>query len=114
MGQDKFILSPIIDWTTSEVWTFVRNNIGYYCKLYDEGFTRIGCVFCPNAPPKVKQLQLRRFPRFRLLYEKAIQKCIEYGNYTEFESASDVFDWWISGVPQKTYLAMKKQGKLGF
>ena len=112
MGQDKFILSPILDWTDNDVWTFIRTRIGYYCELYDKGFNRIGCIFCPNASPKTKQLQLRLHPRFRNLYEKGIQYCINIGNYKEFDSASDVFDWWISGKPKDKWLASKNQGKL--
>ena len=112
MGRDKLILSLITDWTNSEAWTFVRKYIGYYCKLYDMGFYRIGCVLCPNATPKIKQLQLRLHPRFRLLYEKGIQYCIDIGNYREFDGASDVFDWWISNKPKDEWLADKKQGRL--
>lgn len=111
MGQDKFILSIIVDWTHSDIWNFIHTYIGYYCELYDEGFSRIGCLFCPNATPKMKQIQLRRYPKFRYAYEKAIQSCIEYGNYKEFDGVADVFNWWISGKPKKKWLAEKKQGK---
>lgn len=110
MGMDKFILSPIVDWTHADVWNFIHTYIGYYCELYDQKFSRIGCLFCPNATPKMKQIQLRRYPRFRYAYEKAIQNCIEYGNYKEFDDASDVFDWWISGIPKRKWLANKDQG----
>lgn len=112
MGQDKFILSPIVDWDKKEVWGFIRKHIGFYCELYDDGFERIGCIFCPNASPRIKIKQLKRFPRFKLLYLKAIQKCIEYGNYKDFDGAEDVFMWWISGIPKRKWFAMKNQTKL--
>jgi phosphoadenosine phosphosulfate reductase len=112
MGQDKFILSPIVDWTHSDVWEFIHKYIGNYCTLYDEGFSRIGCLFCPNATPKIKQIQLRRYPKFRYAFEKAIKNCIEYGNYKDFENEADVFDWWISGIPKDKWMANKNQGKL--
>jgi phosphoadenosine phosphosulfate reductase len=110
MGQDKLILSLIANWTHSDVWNFIHQHIGYYCELYDQGFNRIGCLFCPNATPKEKQSQLRRYPRFRYAYEKAIQACIDYGNYKEFNGASDVFDWWISGKPKRKWIADRNQG----
>jgi len=112
MGDDKFVLSPIVNWTTPDVWNFIRKNIGYYCELYDKGYHRLGCVSCPNASPKIKQKQNRDHPRFRYCYLKAIQKCIDYGNYKNFKDASDVYNWWISNVPMKTYLANKQQGIL--
>jgi phosphoadenosine phosphosulfate reductase len=112
MGEDKFVISPIVNWTTNDVWTFVRTQIGYYCELYDKGYHRIGCIMCPNASPKIKQKQDRDFPRFKLPIIKGIIKCIEYGNYKEFDDAEDVYAWWISGVPKNEWLANKKQGKL--
>lgn len=114
MGADKFIVSPIADWTKQDVWAFIRKYVGHYCKLYDEGFERIGCLFCPNARPKHKQMQLRRYPRFRYAYEKAIQSCIDYGNYKEFDDCHDVFDWWISGIAKRIWIARKYQLKLDF
>jgi phosphoadenosine phosphosulfate reductase len=113
MGKDKFILSIIIDWTFSDVWNFINKYIGYHCSLYDEGFSRIGCLFCPNATPKTKQKQLKRYPRFRYAYEKAIQDCIEYGNYKDFNNASEVFDWWISGKSKEKWMSTKNRQNLG-
>ena len=37
-GEDKIILCPILEWTTKEVWEFIKDQIGYYCELYDMGF----------------------------------------------------------------------------
>lgn len=51
-GKDKIIISPIIDWTDTDVWEFIKGNSIEYCSLYDEGFHRIGCIFCPMASRK--------------------------------------------------------------
>lgn len=40
---------PIIDWSTEDVWNYIKTNNLRYCSLYDEGFDRIGCVLCPMA-----------------------------------------------------------------
>lgn len=111
-GEDKILLSPILEWTTSEVWNFVRNQIGYYCELYDMGFRRIGCVACPNAYYKTRQKELLISPRFEYPYKKAIQKCIDKGNYQDFDNAKDVFKWWMGGISKKKYFANKLQYKL--
>lgn len=110
-GADKLTLSIILDWTTTEVWEFVRNDIGSWCELYDKGFRRIGCVLCPNAYYKTRQKELLCSPRFEYPYKKAIQKCIDKGNYQDFEDADDVFKWWIGGISKKQYFANKQQIK---
>lgn len=46
---DKLMIAPIIDWTDTDVWAFLRTNNIEYCRLYDEGWKRIGCLFCPMA-----------------------------------------------------------------
>lgn len=36
------------------------------------------------------------------------------GIYSKFENEDDVFDWWVSGVSTKEYLAQKNQTKINF
>lgn len=64
-GQKKdrsFYVCPIFDWTDSDVWEYL-NSLGVpHCKLYDEGFTRIGCVCCPLAPSNMRR-DAKRWPK---------------------------------------------------
>ena len=52
----------IKDWSTADVWQYIRENHLPYCKLYDEGFHRIGCVLCPFQSYSVTLRDLQRFP----------------------------------------------------
>ena len=113
-GVDKIVLNPILRWTTSEVWIFVRQSIGYYCELYDLGYKRVGCICCPNQSEANKRRDLKIAPRFEYTYKKAIKKCMVKGSYSQFSDENDVFDWWISGLSMKKYIANKKQGRLNF
>lgn len=45
-------LNPIIDWTDTGVWEFIRAENIPYCALYDEGWHRLGCIGCPMANTK--------------------------------------------------------------
>lgn len=46
----KMLLNPIVDWTDEEVWEFLNEVVhAPHCCLYDEGYTRIGCIGCPMA-----------------------------------------------------------------
>lgn len=71
------LINPIIDWTTDEVWEFIRENNLPYCSLYDEGFARLGCVGCPMAGTKMRKLEFERWPKYKQLYLIAFKKMIE-------------------------------------
>lgn len=113
-GEDKLLMAPILEWRNGEVWEFVRNQIGYYCELYDKGFHRIGCVLCPNASPRTKQKELNASPKFEYAYKKAIKKCIASGSYQQFDDENDVWNWWMQGISVKKYMANKTQYKINY
>jgi thioredoxin-dependent adenylylsulfate APS reductase len=39
-------INPIADWKQDQVWRYVRDNDVPYSKLYDKGYTSIGCASC--------------------------------------------------------------------
>lgn len=92
------ILNPIIDWSDDDVWEFIKKYKISYCKLYDQGHTRLGCIGCPMSNrasedlkkyPKIKQCYLRAFDRMLKEIEKA-------GKPTKWKTAEDVMEWWTS------------------
>lgn len=92
----KRTLNPIIDWNDEEVWEFLRENNVKYCKLYDEGFERIGCIGCPMS--KNQALELERYPKFKKLYMKAFREMLENrGEQLEesWKTAEEVMAWWL-------------------
>lgn len=54
------LINPIIDWTTDEVWEFIREYNVPYCCLYDEGFKRLGCIGCPMGSVKHRTEEFER------------------------------------------------------
>ena len=71
------LINPIIDWTTAEVWEFIHEYDIPYCCLYDEGFTRLGCIGCPMGSPAQRMKEFERYPKYKNLYLIAFQKMIE-------------------------------------
>ena len=50
--DDNFSLikvSPLVDWTTEQVWNYIRENKVPYNKLHDKGYSSIGCAPCTRA-----------------------------------------------------------------
>jgi len=115
-GNDKIMLSPILKWTFSDVWRFIRQNNLPYCQLYDEGFTRIGCIFCPMASVKTKQRERRKYPGVERAYKRAIARLVsEHGTYSQLNhDVDDIFDWWISNLSIKEFLANRAHPKFDF
>jgi phosphoadenosine phosphosulfate reductase len=50
--DDTFALlkiSPLADWTTEQVWDYIKQNDVPYNKLHDQGYPSIGCAPCTRA-----------------------------------------------------------------
>lgn len=96
-GKDKILVSPILNWTEEEVWEFIRRYKIPYCKLYDEGYSRIGCILCPMSNRKQKLKDIKRFPHVKRKWVQTIQKLIDAGYLNHnFNDAEFGFNWWIS------------------
>jgi phosphoadenosine phosphosulfate reductase len=96
----KRFLHPIIDWTSEEVWGYIRRNKLPYPSLYDEGWKRIGCIMCPmNTKRKEDAL---RWPKYAEAYKRAFQRCFDKREKdglnrpnTTWKSGEDMYNWWI-------------------
>ena len=94
MQKSQRILNPIIDWTDAEVWEFIRTYNIPYCKLYDEGFKRLGCIGCPMSSRKREELE--RYPKYKKQYLKAFEKMLENRKgKTNWNTAEEVMEWWL-------------------
>lgn len=104
-GKDKIVVSPILNWSDADVWNFIRGNGIEYCKLYDEGFHRIGCMFCPMANVQTKALERIRYPKVEKTIVKSIQHLIDtYGYFNNYNAtAQEVFNWWVSNKSAAEY-----------
>lgn len=109
-GKDKILLSPIIDWTHQDVWKFIRERKIEYCELYDKGYSRIGCMFCPMASIKTKIKDRRRYPGVERQIKKSIKiLCDEFNYGSPLDcNVDEIFNWWISNDSVKNYLGMKQ------
>lgn len=104
------VLNPIIDWTTEEVWEFIKEYKIPYCKLYDDGFKRLGCIGCPMAGkhrikeferyPKYKRAYIKAFERMIRERERESKRCADLGqnhySISGWETAEKVMRWWMN------------------
>lgn len=90
--KSRQFLNVIIDWSTTDIWEYIRQKKIEYCPLYDEGFKRLGCVLCPMN--RNVQQQIERWPKLVMAWEKAI-KATFVQNKTGFKTAEEYWQWWL-------------------
>lgn len=98
--RSKQYIHPIIDWSETEVWEYIRTYKVPYCKLYDEGFRRLGCIMCPYHGPKGMKRDAERWPQYAKAYTEAFQRMIDKriadGIETKrWTTGEDVMKWWL-------------------
>jgi phosphoadenosine phosphosulfate reductase len=49
-GKALTKVSPLADWTTRDVWSYLKDNAIPVLPLYDRGYTSIGCEPCTSLP----------------------------------------------------------------
>lgn len=101
------VLNPIIDWSDDDVRSYLRSRGIEGNPLYKEGWTRIGCVGCPLAGRRAREIAFARYPKLYKAWADAIAYIIarrkEMGDPLYLlgrpvESMADVLDAW-SGKP---------------
>lgn len=114
-GRDKIIISPILHWTERNVWEFLNEVVKVpHCELYDQGYTRIGCILCPMASYKNKLKDIERWPYVKKKWVETIDWLInnKWANTTYKPlSAQERFDMWISRMTYKQWMKEKHYQK---
>lgn len=113
----KTFLRPIIEFTDSDLWQYIREHDVPYLSLYDEGtdhkgygegiFKRMGCVLCPFA--RNIESEEEYFPEIVKLWKLACERLTvatkERGYLNKrgkpvkhrFEPGTDqMYDWWVA------------------
>lgn len=97
------VLNPIIDWSDSDVWSYLRDRGIEGNPLYKEGWTRVGCVGCPLAGRRAREIAFARYPKLYKAWHDAIAYVIarrkEMGDPMclrgrPVESVADVLGEW--------------------
>lgn len=113
--KDKVMVLPILHWTDKDVWRFLRENHIKYCKLYDEGWKRIGCLFCPMSKKSEINMAKKRYPKYAAAIIRTIHKIRNRenggGTWMTIPNLTDeqVFEWWTSKKSIKKWYAENYQ-----
>jgi phosphoadenosine phosphosulfate reductase len=109
--KEAFYLCPIAYWTSADVWSFHSLRGIPHCSLYDEGFTRLGCIGCPLAGPEGQARVFARWPKYERAWRSAFDRYWRNWHgvptlkgkrrwFEDLGSAQGLWDWWRSGKGQ--------------
>ena len=111
--KGKFVINPIKDWSDEDVWDYLNGKGIKHCRLYDEGFTRLGCIGCPMANKK-RLTQFDRWPKFKEAYLRAFKRWLN--NYPakkdKWKDEYAVMHWWIYGTDKDHAAVLEGQQNL--
>ncbi len=109
----SWVLNPILYWSDTDVWQFIRNRQLPYCKLYDEGWKRLGCIGCPMGGAAQVRREFARWPQYERAWRRAFHRLWErrkgdiigrgkrkgrqWPGFPSITTADELFEWWLSG-----------------
>lgn len=60
-ANDLIKVNPLVDWTTEQVWDYIRKHNIPYNKLHDRGYPSIGCAPCTRAVKESQDIRSGRW-----------------------------------------------------
>ncbi|MGM9937782.1 MAG: phosphoadenosine phosphosulfate reductase family protein, partial [Candidatus Ornithomonoglobus sp.] len=98
--QAKIVVNPIIDWTETDIWDYIKSENISCNPLYCNGFNRVGCIGCPMAGKK-RYHEFMTYPKYEQLYIHAFDRMLQKRkadgkdyNMT-WQTGENVFRWWL-------------------
>ncbi len=107
--QKAWAICPIVWWPDAMVWAFIRERNLPYCKLYDEGWTRLGCIGCPQNSKAGRLRDFERWPGYERKWKKLFRDVWDRRTGTTqrggriwfgdryFDNWEEMWEWWVSG-----------------
>ena len=101
--QAKRVCNPIIDWTDSDIWDYIKSENLPINPLYGCGFSRVGCIGCPTAQ-RGRSFQFAKYPKYREMYIRAFERMLAervrkrrpiIETWGKDAAGIDVFHWWM-------------------
>lgn len=99
--QSDIAYAPIVHFTEGDVWDYIEKHNLSYPSLYDEGFSRLGCVICPficrsGILEQHKARWRKIYSKFEAVTEKLYEHKKEYYQSQGLKSAQELLACWYS------------------
>ena len=90
---------PILDWSYSQIWDFLKENQLYYCDLYEKGYTYLGDKHDTTKNPFLLKTNLNKYERDKIAkhdlesLEEYLPAYYAIENYEGFSRKSNTHDF---------------------
>lgn len=101
LKKNRTFLHVIIDWSDDDVWDFIKDRNLPYCELYNRGFKRIGCLFCPMTSYTNRLREIKAYPVMARNFIKAFEELYQNklisnpDTVKRWSSGKEMFYWWV-------------------
>lgn len=113
-GQDKIMIYPIAEWTSTDIWVYIAKKHLPVNPCY-ENTGRVGCMFCPYSSPEQIEFYEHKYPKFYQLFIFNLETYLKKRGGDDYLcSVQEYYDWWKSGKTLKEFLKNKRQLSLKF
>lgn len=99
------VVNPIYEWDDADVWKYIRDNNIDINPLYENGYSRVGCIGCPMASWRHVNKEFADYPKYKDAYIRAFQRMIDASRKKaedkgetyrgNWKTGEEVFYWWI-------------------
>jgi len=106
-GDGTWYCCPIFAWSSADVWEYLSSRGVPHCRLYDEGFSRIGCVLCPLASNECRRRDAARWPKTRAMLRRGAERFTERMRQRGYVTATGATcpDWCLAANPAAEYFS---------
>ncbi|NDV46276.1 hypothetical protein D0T49_04385 [Paludibacter sp. 221] len=100
---------PLYDWTEKEIYNYIEKYDIKLAPCYSNGFSRLGCVGCPQVTRKgVRMKEFESHPKYLESIKRAIKKGMENNPQWKITQLADYNEdvaiaWWLSGKTMNEY-----------
>lgn len=112
-GKDKLMIFPLLKWTESDVWRFLREQNLPINPCYNQT-GRVGCMFCPFSSREQLEYYEAKYPKFKARLLESLGIFLEERGGSCLGNVEEYYEWWKSKESLKTYMSRKTQLIMGF
>ena len=100
----KRVCNPLVDWSDEDIWNYAHDRRLILNPVYQMGFNRVGCIGCPMAGCKMRQIEFAIWPKYKQNYLSAFDRMLrlmeekerkEKKFKTDWTDAKEVYHWWM-------------------